>query len=438
MPDLEGFRWAPTNAPLATSRTDDIWFFDANTGWAVNSDGDILSTEDGGEQWTRAFHAEGVYLRALAFTDRENGFVGTLSAVDRLFRTSDGGRTWERAGNLPAGAPAAICGLTTPDSTTIFGSGTNFPNVRPGVIRSTDRGQTWSVLDLRGQATLLVDIYFKNPLEGWVVGGKSDVPSTSRRFVKPVVLATTDGGETWVNRLEGVTASWPQGEWGWKIFFVNEQVGYVSLESFERGAILKTVDGGLTWERLPVADPQGNANLEGIGFVTETVGWVGGWGDANFQGGFSSGTADGGGTWRNANEIGRFLNRFRFIREPELVGYASGDTVYKYSSAPVLGPLDLSGPLRIEGTLALRQSGEQLGDLHLIYRLPRKAGRVRVDVWDRFGEHLTTVNQQNVPAGEATVALPVARAESDSTRGRYLLVRMDADGQAESGAFLLQ
>ena len=33
------FRWQRTNAPPASSRTDDIWFLDANRGWAVNSNG---------------------------------------------------------------------------------------------------------------------------------------------------------------------------------------------------------------------------------------------------------------------------------------------------------------------------------------------------------------------------------------------------------------
>jgi photosystem II stability/assembly factor-like uncharacterized protein len=433
MPDLNGFRWAPTNAPLASSRTDDIWFFDATTGWAVNSDGDVLETVDAGQHWTRTFHAEGVYLRALAFTDRQHGFIGTLSGAARLFRTTDGGGVWERVENLPDGAPVAICGLTAPDSSTVFGAGTNFPNRRPAVIRSADRGQTWSAVDLSAQATLLVDIYFKNPLEGWVVGGKADVPSASRSVVKPVVLATTDGGQTWEDRLEGLTGDWPLGEWGWKIFFVTEQVGYVSLESFELGAILRTADGGLTWERLSVNDPQRNANLEGIGFVTEQIGWVGGWGDANFQGGFSSATHDGGQTWQNANEIGRFLNRFRFIREPELVGYASGDTVYKFSAAADPEALGAAAPVREAGRIGLLQP-DALDDRRLTYKLARDARYVRVDVWDRFGEHLTTIEERNVPAGEATIRLPETKAGSDSARGGYMLVRMDVGGQAESRA----
>ena len=59
------------------------------------------------------------------------------------------------------------------------------------------------------------------------------------------------------------------GKWGWKIYFVNENVGYVSLESFNRGAVLKATDGGTTWTCHPINNPQGNANLEGVGFITE-------------------------------------------------------------------------------------------------------------------------------------------------------------------------
>jgi hypothetical protein len=42
--------------------------------------------------------------------------------------------------------------------------------------------------------------------------------------------------------------------------------------------------------------------------------------------GFTSQTVNGGSTWTSANHVGRFLNRFRFVRGPELVGYACGDT----------------------------------------------------------------------------------------------------------------
>jgi len=34
------------NSPLASSRTDDIWFFDEQNGWLVNSSGYVCKTTD--------------------------------------------------------------------------------------------------------------------------------------------------------------------------------------------------------------------------------------------------------------------------------------------------------------------------------------------------------------------------------------------------------
>ena len=126
----------------------------------------------------------------------------------------------------------------------------------------------------------------------------------------------------------------PRGEWGWKIQALDAQTMFVSLENLLDGAILRSDDGGLNWQRLRVNDRQRNSNLEGIGFVDRNRGWVGGWGDIDFVGGFTSATTDGGTTWDDANQIGFRLNRFRFIGNPITVGYASGDTVYKFTDEP--------------------------------------------------------------------------------------------------------
>jgi hypothetical protein len=97
-------------------------------------------------------------------------------------------------------------------------------------------------------------------------------------------------GQTSVDRVADILHELPLGEWGWKLQFLNAQVGFVSLEHFNAGAILKTTDGGLTWKRIVVNDLQQNANLEGIGFVDENHGW----GDASFRRRSSSETIDGG------------------------------------------------------------------------------------------------------------------------------------------------
>ena len=50
-PEPPTLTWRATNAPPASSRTDDIWFSSARLGWAVNSNGQILRTSDGGDSW---------------------------------------------------------------------------------------------------------------------------------------------------------------------------------------------------------------------------------------------------------------------------------------------------------------------------------------------------------------------------------------------------
>src|ERR1700730_16728415 len=74
---------------------------------------------------------------------------------------------------------------------------------------------------------------------GRVHFGKTDEPTPTRKNVKAVVLYTEDGGQTWVNRAADLEATLPQGEWGWKIQFLNDNIGFVSLENFTAGAILK-------------------------------------------------------------------------------------------------------------------------------------------------------------------------------------------------------
>ncbi|QIO54609.1 hypothetical protein HA461_25820 (plasmid) [Rhizobium leguminosarum bv. trifolii] len=380
--------WRKTNAPIASSRTDDIWFVNPRVGWAVNSNGNIIKTEDGGATWVVQHSVPGAYLRSVAFANANVGWVGTLTRNRRLYHTTNGGTTWDEVRPLPSNAPVAVCGLSVVNELVVYASGTNRPNDVPAMMKTTDGGATWSAWDMRAHASILVDTYFKDPQHGWVVGGRAaEGTPTTRDKVKPVILETTDGGATWINRLAGQEAEFPLGEWGWKIFFVDDQIGFVSLENFAAAAVAKTTDGGQTWRRLEVTDGQGNANLEGIGFVDERRGWIGGWGPGDPPKGYSSATLDGGVTWTTANEIGKFINRFRFFGNPVSTGYASGDTVYKYSSDPVfVASVSLVATQAREAELLPDRRIASVGPSASIpMRIPWGTKRLTLDVWDRFG-----------------------------------------------------
>lgn len=390
------FGWSKTSLPVAGSRTDDIFFLNEMKGWAVNSDGRIYVTSDGGETWAAQTFLASSYLRCLGFSSVTHGWVGTLSGPDRLYRTVDGGLNWTPVQNLPSDGPRRICGLVAVSDEVVFASGTNYPHEPAAVLRTTDGGASWDFLDLGGMPALLVDIYFEDTLLGWVVGGIDEVAHpdrpTQRRDVVPAVFHTSDGGETWFNQTElnAQLGDFPRGEWGWKIQKLNDTL-FVSCENFLDGAILRSDDLGTTWRRLRVNDKQRNSNLEGIGFRDSQTGWVGGWGDRDFQGGFTSATQDGGQNWDDANHVGFRLNRFRFIGDPVSVGYASGDTVYKYSDPPLAPPLGLAAAEDVPDI-----SGTDSVSIDI--DVAPGTDRLTIRLWERFGRDVRLLVDEANPA----------------------------------------
>jgi photosystem II stability/assembly factor-like uncharacterized protein len=430
--------WRATNAPVADQqggkRYDDVWFMTPQIGWGVNSDGKILHTDDGGAGWTEQFHDPFTYLRCIGFASPERGWAGLLSGPGRLLETQDG-KTWATTPDLPDAAPEMVCGLSVVDESVVYAAGTNYPfpfvtNPPPAMMKTVDGGATWTAWDMTPHASLLVDVHFPTADTGWVVGGKADpaLPAgpLGRDNVRPVVLFTEDGGSTWVNQVADL--EFPAGEWGWKIYFVNPQLGFVSLENFNDGAVLKTTDGGAHWTRLAVDDPQENANLEGVGFIDENLGWVGGWGKPAFVGGQSSVTDDGGATWRNANEIGTFINRFRFLDDTDgRIGYAAGATVYKYSEEPVPPPpTNVAAGLRAPVMSARAVTGSAKPGLRVDFTVPPGSSRVAVNVWERFGRHVARlVDERGPTAGDRSV-------EWQPDTGGVFIVRTTVDDDSQS------
>jgi hypothetical protein len=282
-------------------------------------------------------------------------------------------------------------------------------------------------------AAALIDVHFFNGDNGFVVGGRSTTGSVKRTDLRPVVLETQDGGQTWVDRVADLDL--PLGEWGWKLHFIDRQRGFVSLENFTDGAILSTVDGGMTWQRLPINDSQGNQNLEGVGFLNDQVGWVGGWGDADFMTGSTSGTVDGGRTWTDANDVGSFINRFRFFADREDVGFACGKTVYKMSTEPAVR--DMPPPEVADPTHAKVRA--ENGQLAIDYVVPEGTQQLWLHIWDRFGGFVRTVSAQEHPtAGPATAVWDGCDDDGAAVPAGPYLYRLSLDDVRSGGLFTLR
>lgn len=396
-------RWRPTKASAVTRRMDDIWFLDKYQGWAVTWAGQILVTKDGGEHWDEQATFEQTYMRCIGFANEQIGWVGTFNPQMRLLHTTDGGSTWFNVTNLPGPDPEWICGLYVVNENVVYAAGANDQKKRAAIFKTVDGGANWQMIDMDTHAASLIDVYFEDENSGWVVGGIDNVKHpgrvTERGDLVPGIFRTRDGGATWQNLVEGRQyvserrGIFPQGEWCWKIQVVDDRTIVVSNQNYRDGAILRSDDAGETWARLRLNDRQRNSNLEGIGFLNSTRGWVGGWGDLGYEGGYTSETTDGGANWTEANHVGFRLNRFRLIGSPPTVVYASGDTVYKFSDEPITISDVLAHALdTANATVAGWNSVEITIDI------PEKAERLSVRIWERDGQFVRLLWDEESPA----------------------------------------
>ncbi|MFN2531126.1 MAG: WD40/YVTN/BNR-like repeat-containing protein [Pyrinomonadaceae bacterium] len=185
-------------------------------------------------------------------------FVATGSGG--LWKTTNAGTTWkpifERQGTMSIGDIALA-----PNNPDVVWVGTGETNVRnsvsfgDGVYKSTDGGKTWQHMGLKDSERISAIVI--NPLNTDIVYvgalGHAFGPNDERG-----VFMTTNGGKTWTKTLfidnqHGVSDL--------EIDPTNPNILYAGMWSFERkpwthrsgsekGGIYKSIDGGRTWSKL--------------------------------------------------------------------------------------------------------------------------------------------------------------------------------------------
>jgi photosystem II stability/assembly factor-like uncharacterized protein len=337
---------ARQDAPLAT-----LHMIDASTGWDLNS-GKLMRTTDGGAHWNdvtprgilltpgSTSTALSASLAWLAVPTAVNPLADTTPPPGtRIFRTIDGGQSWQSSvvpvipGNLKI---AQITFATAQNGWLLYNQGGVGGAERATVVRTTDGGKTWAVVSTVLPASTdapppgrlpfggtKTGITFLNASTGWITGSDS-VPNLSWLFVThnggqtwtqqhlalppgvspaslsllpPTFFSTTDGilpvdvGQAntiiYVTHDEGATwqPTTPVSANLIASDFFDEQHGWVT----DGTSLLTTGDGGHTWVRQP-ANPT-FTHVTQLDFVSSTHGW------AVRSGGSLLQTMDGGRTW---------------------------------------------------------------------------------------------------------------------------------------------
>jgi photosystem II stability/assembly factor-like uncharacterized protein len=282
--------------------------------------GNIYRTTDGGATWDHLLEQPGTYFRAVLFVSATRGFVANIGPgyfpgvtdPTPLYETRDGGETWTPVTAITGPMPTGICNFTQVDAQHLVAVGrVGGPSF---VLTSSDGGDTWTSREITAELAMLIDAHFASPTDGYVLGASS----TRLEASHTVILHTEDGGETWQEVFRSDLAQ----ELGWKFSFPTPEVGYASVLSYNgASSFLKTTDGGRTWSQRPMG--VGAYEAKGIGFINSRVGWVGG----ERVGKPAYRTLDGGETWAPVDDLGPLINRFRFV-DP-WTGYAIGAAIHK-------------------------------------------------------------------------------------------------------------
>ena len=409
------------DSPYHPYRSEDV-FFVGQQGVAVTGSGRAYRTTDGGATWEAPVQLNG-YLRAAGFATPEVGWVGVLFNATQLYETRDGGVSYtDVTERIEPAVEGGICGIWVQDERTVWAVGQYSSPAY--IVKTEDGGETWASRAMAPLVDELIDIRFFDDMHGLATGGIGPYADSRAR-----IIGTDDGGVTWTERY-----TVPQdGPWsvGWKLTFPTRLVGYASVEKLaqpEDGLVLKTVDGGQTWQ--PVTIP-GGRSLQGLGFLTPEVGWASGRGQTSM-------TTDGGQTWSlleptraglRTNATGPLIpggqldgdvNRFRFLGDS--LAYAAGHRIYRLDV-----PRQVAAEALPEGEdgIAAVAPNPTGGRVQVAYRVA-EAGEVRLDVFDvrgrrvaslvsgatAPGDHVAVWDPQNAAPGLYVVRMQSARGVS--------------------------
>ena len=229
--------------------------------------GGLWKTTDGGENWGPVtdyqITSASVGAVAVSETDPDLIFIGTgetcirgnIMPGDGVYRSRDGGETWEHVGFYQSHGISKIrIHPTNPDIIFVASFGKyGAPSEERGVFKSTDGGDTWQRVLYRDERTGAIDIAIdrNNPdviyASLWEAYRKEYTMSSGGPGSG--MFKSTDGGETWteITRNPGMPQEGVVGRIGLAVSSANSNRVYALFEN-DNGGLFRSEDAGATWE----------------------------------------------------------------------------------------------------------------------------------------------------------------------------------------------
>jgi photosystem II stability/assembly factor-like uncharacterized protein len=235
--------------------------------------GGVWKTTNAGTSWTPVFDNEGSYSIGCVVLDPKNPnvvWVGTgennsqrsVGYGDGVYKSIDGGRTWQNVGLKNSEHVAKI--LIDPRDSNIVYVAAQGPLWGPGgdrgLFKTADGGKTWNKILSISENTGINDVVQDPRYPDTLIAASYQ----RRRHVYTIVDGgpecalhrTTDGGKTWIKLAAGLPKA-EMGRIGLAIAPSDPETVYAIIEAVDKqGGIYRSSDRGVTWEKRNPFDSQ--------------------------------------------------------------------------------------------------------------------------------------------------------------------------------------
>jgi photosystem II stability/assembly factor-like uncharacterized protein len=236
---------------------------DPNTYYFGGVGGGVWKTGDGGVTWNPLFDKQSISsIGALAVADSDPNVIyagtgeacirGNISFGDGVYKSTDAGKTWTNIGLRDTRhIGAVIVHPTNPDAVFVAALGHAYgPNSERGIFRTRDGGKTWEKVlyldDRTGGIEVVFDPHNPHILFAAMWEGYRTPWSLNSGGAKDGLYRSSDDGTTW-KRIEGNgIPEGPLGRIAVAVSGADSNVVYALIEA-KKGGLYRSDDGGVNW-----------------------------------------------------------------------------------------------------------------------------------------------------------------------------------------------